>query len=69
MNFEINIFFSSLQVSEVSQTMQELSKEMTKAGIIEEMLEDTMMSEDEVQRLLQLIITISCILLNWDWYN
>ena len=69
MNFEINNFFSSLQVSEVSQTMQELSKEMTKAGIIEEMLEDTMMSEDEVQRLLQLIITISCILLNWDWYN
>ena len=29
--------------------MQELSKEMTKAGIIEEMMEDTMaMSDDEV---------------------
>lgn len=36
------------KVSEISQTMQELSKEMTKAGIIEEMMEDTMaMSDDE----------------------
>lgn len=36
-------------MSEISQTMQELSKEMTKAGIMEEMMEDTMaMSDDEV---------------------
>lgn len=36
------------KVSEISQSMQALQKEMCKAGIIEEMMEDTMaMSEDE----------------------
>ena len=36
------------KVSEISQTMQELQREMTKAGIIEEMMDDTMETlEDE----------------------
>eukprot|EP00116_Pleurobrachia_bachei_P008747 sb/3469009/ len=36
------------KVSEISQTMMELQKEMTKAGIMEEMMEDTMgMDSDE----------------------
>lgn len=37
-----------IRLPEVAQTMQELSKEMMRAGIIEEMLDDTMSSmEDE----------------------
>ena len=45
-------------MSEISQTMQELQKEMCKAGIIEEMMEDTMaMSEDEVCENPSLILT------------
>merc|ERR1712029_831488 len=37
-----------VKVPEIQKTMQELSKEMMKAGIIEEMLEDTMeMYEDD----------------------
>ena len=44
-------------MSEISQTMQELSKEMTKAGIMEEMMEDTMaMSEDEVSVRIQFYV-------------
>ena len=47
-------------MSEISQTMQELSKEMTKAGIMEEMMEDTMaMSEDEVSVRMWLYILIT----------
>lgn len=37
-----------LRLPEIAQTMQELSKEMMKAGIIEEMLDETMSGiEDE----------------------
>lgn len=37
-----------VRLPEVAQTMQDLSKEMMRAGIIEEMLDDTMSSmEDE----------------------
>lgn len=37
-----------IRLPEVAATMQELSKEMMRAGIIEEMLDDTMSSmEDE----------------------
>lgn len=35
-----------IRVPEVAQTMQEMSKEMMKAGIIEEMLDETM---DEIE--------------------
>lgn len=41
---------SLVKVSEISQTMQDLSREMMKAGIIEEMMEETLdevMGEDE----------------------
>ena len=37
-----------IRLPEIAQTMQELSKEMMKAGIIEEMLDETMSGmEDE----------------------
>lgn len=36
-----------VRIPEIMATMRELSKEMTKAGIMEEMLEDTMESLDE----------------------
>ncbi|ORX76360.1 hypothetical protein BCR32DRAFT_271324 [Anaeromyces robustus] len=38
---------SLVKVPEISQTMQEFSKEMTKAGIIEEMVADTLEMNDE----------------------
>ncbi|XP_071477843.1 charged multivesicular body protein 3-like [Diadema antillarum] len=38
-----------VKVPEIQSTMMELSKEMTKAGIIEEMMEDTFESLDDVE--------------------
>ncbi|KFM60205.1 Charged multivesicular body protein 3, partial [Stegodyphus mimosarum] len=40
-----------LKVPEISKTMQELSKEMMKAGIIEEMMEDTFEGLDDQEEL------------------
>lgn len=41
-----NMMLSLVKIKEVQATMQELSKEMVKAGIIEEMLEGTFESMD-----------------------
>jgi len=40
-----------IKIPEIQQTMQEMSREMMKAGIIEEMLEDTMSGLDDPEEL------------------
>lgn len=40
-----------VKVQEISETMRELSKEMTKAGIIDEMMEETLEGLDEEEDL------------------
>lgn len=40
-----------IRVPEVAQTMQEMSKEMMKAGIIEEMLDDTMSEMEDTEEM------------------
>ena len=53
----MNTNISPPQVNEISQTMMELQKEMTKAGIMEEMMEDTMgMDSDEVRSVNQSVV-------------
>ena len=42
---------SLIKVPEISRTMQELSREMMKAGIVEEMIEDTMESVGDQEEL------------------
>ena len=38
-----------VKLPELQKTMQEMSKEMMKAGILEEMLEDTLAMDDDVE--------------------
>lgn len=40
-----------VRLPEISQTMQEMSREMTKAGILEEMIDETMESVEDVEEL------------------
>lgn len=42
---------SLVRLPEISQTMREMSMEMTKAGILEEMIDETMESVEDVEEL------------------
>lgn len=58
-----------IRLPEIAHTMQELSKEMMRAGIIEEMLDDTMSSmedEEEVEEAAQAELDKVFTILSWS---